>query len=51
MTDPTKNPEFRRVLKNLLGTPPKPHAEMKLGKAKKKPAKRRKLSAAKRGSA
>jgi hypothetical protein len=31
--DPTKTPEFKRVLGNLLGTPPKPHSEMKLGKA------------------
>ena len=30
--NPTKDPEFRRVLNNLLKTPPKPHSEMKLGK-------------------
>jgi hypothetical protein len=30
--DPTKDPEFQRVLKNLLNTPPKHHSEMKLGK-------------------
>jgi hypothetical protein len=32
--DPTKDPEFKRVLGNLLKTPPKPHSEMKLGKSK-----------------
>jgi hypothetical protein len=31
-TDPTKEPEFKRVLGNLLKAPPKPHADMKLGK-------------------
>jgi len=44
-SDPTKEPEFKRVLGNLLKAPPKPHSEMKLGKAKtkkaKSPAKRR----------
>jgi hypothetical protein len=30
--DPTKDPEFKRVLGNLLKAPPKPHAEMKLKK-------------------
>jgi hypothetical protein len=34
--DPTKEPEFQGVLKNLLSTPPKPHSEMKLGKLKGK---------------
>jgi hypothetical protein len=34
--DPTKDPEFKRVLGNLLKAPPKPHANMKLGKAKRK---------------
>jgi hypothetical protein len=36
--DPTKDPEFKRVLGNLLKAPPKPHADMKVGKriAKKK---------------
>jgi hypothetical protein len=43
--DPTKNPEFKRVLSNLLSAPPKPHSEMKLGKATAKKAK----SPAKRG--
>jgi hypothetical protein len=37
--DPTKSPEFKRVLGNLLGAKPKPHADMKLGKAKAKMAK------------
>jgi hypothetical protein len=31
-SDPTKDPEFKRVLGNLLKAPPKPHSEMKLGK-------------------
>jgi hypothetical protein len=31
-SDPVKEPEFRRVLGNLLKAPPKPHADMKLGK-------------------
>jgi hypothetical protein len=44
--DPTKDPEFRRVLGNLLKAPPKPHADMKLGKAKRKKAK----SLSKRGA-
>jgi len=37
-SDPTKDPEFQRVLSNLLKAPPKPHKDMKLGKrsAKKK---------------
>jgi hypothetical protein len=35
-SDPTKDPEFKRVLGNLLKAPPKPHADMKLGKAKPK---------------
>jgi hypothetical protein len=43
-TDPTKDPEFKRVLGNLLSAPPKPHSEMKLGKPrgkkKKSPKKR-----------
>jgi hypothetical protein len=41
--DPTKDPEFKRVLGNLLKAPPKPHADMKLGKtlAKKRRAKKR----------
>jgi hypothetical protein len=42
--DPTKDPEFKRVLGNLLKAPPKPHADMKLGKAsvKKKSSPKRK---------
>jgi hypothetical protein len=35
-SDPTKDPEFKRVLGNLLSAPPKPHSEMKLGKSKQK---------------
>jgi hypothetical protein len=34
--NPTKDPEFKRVLGNLLSAPPKPHSEMKLGKSKRK---------------
>jgi hypothetical protein len=37
-SDPTKEPEFQRVLGNLLKAPPKPHSEMKVGKAKAKKA-------------
>lgn len=37
-SDPTKDPEFKRVLKNLLSAPPKPHSEMKLGKPRAKKA-------------
>jgi hypothetical protein len=35
-SDPAKNPEFQRVLKKLLSTPPKPQSEMKVGKGKRK---------------
>jgi hypothetical protein len=35
-TDPTKDPEFKRVLGNLLSAPPKPHSEMKVGKETRK---------------
>jgi hypothetical protein len=35
--DPTKDPEFKRVLGNLLKAPPKPHADMKIGRPKSKP--------------
>jgi hypothetical protein len=38
-SDPTKDPEFKRVLGNLLSAPPKPHSEMKLGKSREKPSK------------
>ena len=31
-SDPTKAPEFQRVLKNLLNTPHKPQVELKIGK-------------------
>jgi len=46
-SDPTKAPEFKRVLGNLLKTPPKPQSEMKLGERKSKSVK----SPAKRGRA
>jgi hypothetical protein len=46
--DPTKDPEFKRVLGNLLNAPPKPHSEMKVGKSKRKktksPGKKRKAA-------
>ncbi len=38
-SNPTAEPEFKRVLGNLLNAPPKPHSEMKLGKATTKKAK------------
>jgi len=31
-SDPTKDPEFQKTLKNLLSMKPKPHSEMKVGK-------------------
>ena len=39
-SDPTKDREFKRVLTNLLNTPPKPHSEMKLGKTNQKAPKK-----------
>lgn len=41
-SDPTKDPEFQRVLGNLLKAPPKRHAEMKVGKRKPTAKKTRK---------
>ena len=38
--DPTKDPEFKRVLGNLLKSKPKPHSEMKMGR-KTRPSKRK----------
>ena len=48
--DPTKDPEFQRVLGNLLKAPPKPHSEMKTGgrttkKVKSKTSRKKKPSA------
>jgi hypothetical protein len=34
-SDPTNDPEFKRVLKNLLNTPHKPQAELKAGKTRR----------------
>lgn len=34
--DPVDDPEFKRVLHNLLTTPHKPQSELKVGKAKPK---------------
>jgi hypothetical protein len=39
-SDPTKDPEFKRVLGNLLKAKPKPHAKI-AGKSKRKKAKSR----------
>jgi hypothetical protein len=39
-SDPTKDPEFKRVLGNLLKAPPKPHSDMKVGR-KRKPKRRK----------
>ncbi len=48
-SDPTKDPEFKRVLGNLLSAPPKLHSEMKLGKKRgRAEAKPRPLSRQKR---
>ncbi len=41
--DPTKDPEFKRVLGNLLKAPPKKQVDMKVGK--RKPSKTKRLSA------
>jgi hypothetical protein len=35
-SDPTKDPEFQKVIRHFVTTPPKPHSEMKLGKRKAK---------------
>jgi hypothetical protein len=35
-SDPTKDHEFQKTLKNLLSMKPKPHSEMKIGKKAKK---------------
>jgi hypothetical protein len=34
--DPTKDPEFQKVVRHFVTTPPKPHSEMKIGKHKVK---------------
>jgi hypothetical protein len=34
--DPTKDPEFQKVVQHLLTTPPRHHSEMKLGNRKAK---------------
>ena len=41
-SDPTKDPEFQKTLKNLLSMKPKPHSEMKIGKKAKKKIKPKK---------
>ncbi|MGA2893130.1 MAG: hypothetical protein ABSE22_09690 [Xanthobacteraceae bacterium] len=40
-SDPTKELEFQRVLKNLLNAPPKPHSKMKIGRRAKSRTKKR----------
>jgi hypothetical protein len=39
--DPTKEPEFQRVVQTFLRTPPKPHKPIGKRKAAKKPARRK----------
>ncbi len=39
--NPVKDAKFQRTLKNLLSTPPKPHSEMKVGKKKAAPKKKK----------
>jgi hypothetical protein len=34
--DPTKDPEFQKVVRHFVTTPPKHHSEMRLGKRKQK---------------
>lgn len=34
-SNPTKDPEFKRVLGNLLNTPPKHHKDMKVGNTRR----------------
>jgi hypothetical protein len=35
-SDPTKDPEFQKVIRHFVTTPPKPHSAMKVGKRKTK---------------
>jgi hypothetical protein len=35
-SDPTKDPEFQKVVRHFVTTPHKPHSEMKVGKRKKR---------------
>jgi len=35
-SDPTKDPEFQKVIRHFVTTPPKPHSAMKIGKRKAK---------------
>jgi hypothetical protein len=35
-SDPTKDPEFQKVVRHFVTTPPKPHSEMKIGRRKAK---------------
>jgi hypothetical protein len=50
--DPTKDPEFKRVLGNLLKAPPKHQADMKVGKPKRDRTKKpdRRLSKGKKST-
>lgn len=36
--DPTERPEFERLVRRFVETPPKPHDEMKLGRPRGRPA-------------
>ena len=36
--DPTKDPEFLKVVRHFVTTPPKPHEKMRLGKSRTKGA-------------
>jgi hypothetical protein len=48
-SDPTKDPEFKRVLGNLLKAPPKTHADMKSPKQGMDHGRKRPTEPAKRG--
>jgi hypothetical protein len=46
--DPTQEPEFKRVLGNLLKSKPRPHSEMKIGAKKSARPKRQSKKNAKK---
>jgi hypothetical protein len=39
--DPTKDPEFQKVVRHFLTTPPKPHKHLAKKKPRTKPAKKK----------
>jgi hypothetical protein len=43
-SDPTKDPEFQKVVRNFLSTPPQPHKTPGKRKATKVPRKDRKIT-------